>query len=172
MPAAGFTPQERASFAERLCPGGGFVDCFRAQYPEAVGYTYWSYRCHQRAGGVGVLGGGLLQGAVPGGGGLHLLLLKCGRWVQGGCWLGWGRGGFAIAVVPWARPCAPPPPTHTTTFRPRVPVLRFNARATNRGWRLDHFLVSKALHPRVHECYLLPTVLGSDHSPLGLVVKL
>lgn len=49
---------------------------------------------------------------------------------------------------------------------------RFNARANNKGWRLDHFLVSQALHPKVHECYHLPSVLGSDHCPLGLVLKL
>lgn len=48
----------------------------------------------------------------------------------------------------------------------------FNARANNRGWRLDHFLVSEALQPRVHDCYLLPQVLGSDHCPLGLVLRL
>lgn len=53
-----------------------------------------------------------------------------------------------------------------------APCRRFNARANNRGWRLDHFLVSQALHERVHECYLLPGVMGSDHCPLGLVLKL
>lgn len=56
--------------------------------------------------------------------------------------------------------------------RPCSSCRRFNARANNRGWRLDHFLVSQALHPRVHECYLLPQVMGSDHCPLGLVLKL
>jgi exonuclease III len=40
---AGFTPEERASFATNLV-GQGFVDCFRAQYPEAVAYSYWSFR--------------------------------------------------------------------------------------------------------------------------------
>lgn len=49
---------------------------------------------------------------------------------------------------------------------------RFNARANNKGWRLDHFLVSSALAPRVHDCYHLPHVMGSDHCPLGLVLKL
>lgn len=69
--AAGFTPEERASFAANLIEGVGLVDCFRAQHPDAVAYTYFSYR--------------------------------------------------------------------------------FNARASNRGWRLDHFLVSKELHPKVHD---------------------
>ncbi len=62
---------------------------------------------------------------------------------------------------------APQFPPATTT-----PCRRFNARANNRGWRLDHFLVSQALHERVHECYLLPQIMGSDHCPLGLVLKL
>ncbi|PRW45261.1 apurinic endonuclease-redox [Chlorella sorokiniana] len=92
LKSAGFTPEERASFADNLLAGCGLVDTFRAQHPEAVGYTYWSYR--------------------------------------------------------------------------------FNARANNRGWRLDHFLVSQALHERVHDCYLLPGVMGSDHCPLGLVLKM
>ena len=51
-------------------------------------------------------------------------------------------------------------------------LCRFNARANNKGWRLDHFLVSQALHGQLHECYHLPGVMGSDHCPLGLVVKL
>ena len=65
--------------------------------------------------------------------------------------------------------CRPYPPWKQHDF---APCRRFNARANNRGWRLDHFLVSQALHERVHECYLLPGVMGSDHCPLGLVLKL
>ena len=42
-PPAGFTPEERASFAANLV-GQGMVDCFRAQYPQHVAYTYWGYR--------------------------------------------------------------------------------------------------------------------------------
>jgi exonuclease III len=40
LKSAGFTPQERASFAGRLL-GGGFADAFRRQHPGVVGYTYW-----------------------------------------------------------------------------------------------------------------------------------
>lgn len=90
LKSAGFTPQERASFAANLL-GQGFVDCFRTQYPEAVAYTYWGYR--------------------------------------------------------------------------------FNARGNNKGWRLDHFLVSQQLHSSLHDCYHLPAIMGSDHCPLGLVLK-
>jgi exodeoxyribonuclease III len=90
LKSAGFTPEERASFAEHLL-GGGFADAFRRKYPGVVGYTYWGYR--------------------------------------------------------------------------------FNARANNKGWRLDYFLVSEALWGRVHDAYHLPEVLGSDHCPLGLWLK-
>lgn len=44
LACAGFTPEERASFADELVGGCGLVDCFRAQHPDAVAYTYWSYR--------------------------------------------------------------------------------------------------------------------------------
>lgn len=49
---------------------------------------------------------------------------------------------------------------------------RFNMRAKNAGWRLDYFLVSEATWNKVYECYHLPEVLGSDHCPLMLVLKL
>jgi len=52
-PTAGFTPEERASFADNLLGSCGLVDAFRAQYPEAVGYTYWSYRWVGRVRGRG-----------------------------------------------------------------------------------------------------------------------
>ena len=90
MKSAGFTPEERASYAENFL-GQGLVDAFRRKYPGVVGYTYWGYR--------------------------------------------------------------------------------FNMRAKNKGWRLDHFLVSESLWGQVHDCYHLPEVTGSDHCPLGLVLK-
>lgn len=44
-----FTPEERQSFAENYI-NKGFVDAFRRQYPDVVGYTYWSRRFpHLRA---------------------------------------------------------------------------------------------------------------------------
>ncbi|WIA12732.1 hypothetical protein OEZ85_006370 [Tetradesmus obliquus] len=48
---------------------------------------------------------------------------------------------------------------------------RFNARASNRGWRLDYFLVSSDLADKVHDSYILKEITGSDHVPLGLVLK-
>jgi exodeoxyribonuclease-3 len=40
------------------------------------------------------------------------------------------------------------------------------ARARNIGWRLDYFLISRALRPRLKKAYILPKVLGSDHCPV------
>ena len=40
------------------------------------------------------------------------------------------------------------------------------------GWRLDYFLVSESIAEKVHDSYILPDISASDHSPLGLVLKL
>lgn len=45
------------------------------------------------------------------------------------------------------------------------------ARAKNVGWRIDYFLVSKGFEENISESYILPEVLGSDHCPIGLVLK-
>jgi exodeoxyribonuclease-3 len=44
----------------------------------------------------------------------------------------------------------------------------FNARARNVGWRIDYFLVSKALLPQVKQAMIYNEYLGSDHCPVGL----
>lgn len=89
--SAGFTKEERESFETNFL-SKGFVDTFRKQHPDVVGYSYWGYR--------------------------------------------------------------------------------HNARKTNKGWRLDYFLVSESIAERVHDSYILPDISASDHSPLGLVLKL
>ncbi|KAL2535022.1 DNA-(apurinic or apyrimidinic site) lyase [Abeliophyllum distichum] len=89
--SAGFTDEERQSFQTNFLDKG-FVDTFRKQHPDVVGYTYWGYR--------------------------------------------------------------------------------HNGRKTNKGWRLDYFLVSESIANMVHDSYILPDVTGSDHSPVGLVLKL
>ncbi|KAK4766448.1 hypothetical protein SAY87_008090 [Trapa incisa] len=89
--SAGFTIEERQSFEANFL-SKGFVDTFRMQHPNAVGYTYWGYR----------------------------------------------HGG----------------------------------RKTNKGWRLDYFLVSESIADDVHDSYILPHVTGSDHCPIGLILKL
>uniref|UniRef100_A0A2P2IKQ4 DNA-(apurinic or apyrimidinic site) endonuclease n=2 Tax=Rhizophora mucronata TaxID=61149 RepID=A0A2P2IKQ4_RHIMU len=89
--SAGFTAEERESFATNFL-SRGFVDTFRRQHPNVVGYTYWGYR----------------------------------------------HGG----------------------------------RKTNKGWRLDYFLVSESMADDVHDSYIIPDVFGSDHCPVGLILKL
>ncbi|XAR68463.1 DNA-(apurinic or apyrimidinic site) lyase [Bertholletia excelsa] len=89
--SAGFTDEERQSFEINFL-SKGFVDTFREQHPDVVGYTYWGYR----------------------------------------------HGG----------------------------------RKTNKGWRLDYFLVSQSIADKVHDSYILPDVTGSDHSPIGLILRI
>jgi exodeoxyribonuclease-3 len=48
---------------------------------------------------------------------------------------------------------------------------RFNARANNTGWRIDYFLVSERLIPKIEDSIIYPEVLGSDHCPIGLLVS-
>lgn len=50
-------------------------------------------------------------------------------------------------------------------------TYRFGARSRNVGWRIDYFCVSKDLKPILENATIHPDVLGSDHCPVGLVVK-
>lgn len=45
------------------------------------------------------------------------------------------------------------------------------ARARNIGWRLDYFLVSAALRPRLQQAFIRPEITGSDHCPVGIKLK-
>uniref|UniRef100_A0A5B6YGX7 DNA-(apurinic or apyrimidinic site) endonuclease n=1 Tax=Davidia involucrata TaxID=16924 RepID=A0A5B6YGX7_DAVIN len=49
---------------------------------------------------------------------------------------------------------------------------RHGGRKTNKGWRLDYFLVSESIADKVHDSYILPDVSGSDHCPVGLILML
>ena len=42
------------------------------------------------------------------------------------------------------------------------------AREKNVGWRIDYFVVSDRLMPRVKESFILNDVMGSDHCPVGI----
>jgi exodeoxyribonuclease-3 len=46
-----------------------------------------------------------------------------------------------------------------------------NARPRNIGWRIDYFLVSAELVPRVKSARILPHVPGSDHCPVVLELR-
>ena len=69
----------------------------------------------------------------------------------------------------------------TDTFRSLYPdttgayswwSYRFNARQNNAGWRIDYFLVSDRLAPRIQKAEILPDILGSDHCPVTLEISL
>jgi hypothetical protein len=46
------------------------------------------------------------------------------------------------------------------------------ARARNVGWRIDYFLISAALRPRLKRAFIQPSVPGSDHCPVGIEIAL
>jgi exodeoxyribonuclease III len=46
-----------------------------------------------------------------------------------------------------------------------------NARARNIGWRIDYFLVSSILRPKLKRAWILPDVTGSDHCPVAIEMK-
>ena len=48
---------------------------------------------------------------------------------------------------------------------------RFRAREKNTGWRIDYFLVSERLKPRLVEANILNEIMGSDHCPVELILK-
>ena len=65
----------------------------------------------------------------------------------------------------------------TDTFRALYPdktgaytwwSYRFNARKNNAGWRIDYFIVSQRLLPRVKDQIIHADVTGSDHCPVEL----
>lgn len=47
---------------------------------------------------------------------------------------------------------------------------RTKARERNAGWRIDYFLVSERLMPRVNASHIYPEILGSDHCPVGILL--
>jgi exodeoxyribonuclease-3 len=45
-----------------------------------------------------------------------------------------------------------------------------NCRARNIGWRVDYFVASAALQPKLKRAWISPEVMGSDHCPVGLEI--
>lgn len=45
------------------------------------------------------------------------------------------------------------------------------ARGRNIGWRLDYFLLSAPLRPRLKSAFIRTGVMGSDHCPVGIELK-
>ena len=48
---------------------------------------------------------------------------------------------------------------------------RFSARAKNAGWRIDNFLTSASLKDRLEDAMIYSEVMGSDHCPVGLIIR-
>ena len=48
---------------------------------------------------------------------------------------------------------------------------RSAARERNAGWRIDYFLVSTRLMPQVENAMIHPEIEGSDHCPVGLLLR-
>jgi exodeoxyribonuclease-3 len=49
---------------------------------------------------------------------------------------------------------------------------RFNARNKNIGWRIDYFIIDENSKSRVHDAAILADVLGSDHCPVQMELKM
>lgn len=47
----------------------------------------------------------------------------------------------------------------------------FHARQKNIGWRIDYFCISATLKSRLKDAFILPHIMGSDHCPIGIVLK-
>ncbi|MDH6363294.1 exodeoxyribonuclease-3 [Enterococcus sp. PF1-24] len=47
---------------------------------------------------------------------------------------------------------------------------RFNARKNNAGWRIDYFLVSDDLQPKLTDAKIHTEILGSDHCPVEVTL--
>lgn len=45
------------------------------------------------------------------------------------------------------------------------------ARERNVGWRLDYFVVSNSLLGNIEEAKIYDDIMGSDHCPVGLIIK-
>ena len=47
----------------------------------------------------------------------------------------------------------------------------FHAREKNAGWRIDYFVVSERVLPKVKDSFILGDVMGSDHCPVGMEIE-
>ena len=45
------------------------------------------------------------------------------------------------------------------------------ARKRNVGWRIDYFLISASLRPKLKNAFIRPEIMGSDHCPVGIELK-
>ena len=48
----------------------------------------------------------------------------------------------------------------------------FVSRRKNIGWRIDYFCISQVLRNKLNLAFILPEILGSDHCPVGIELKI
>lgn len=49
---------------------------------------------------------------------------------------------------------------------------RANARANNKGWRIDYAMVSEPLTKHIERAFILPQAVHSDHCPVGVTLNI
>jgi exodeoxyribonuclease-3 len=49
--------------------------------------------------------------------------------------------------------------------------MKSRARERNVGWRIDYFFVTADLLPSLTQAFIMPEVMGSDHCPIGIVLR-
>ena len=54
-----------------------------------------------------------------------------------------------------------------TYWNQRVPSMR----KTNRGYRLDYFLINSSFRNCIKDCNIHPDILGSDHCPTSITLN-
>ena len=50
--------------------------------------------------------------------------------------------------------------------------LKSGARARNVGWRLDYFFITENLLDSLSSAFIMSDVMGSDHCPVGIILKI
>ncbi|HBC32067.1 MAG TPA: exodeoxyribonuclease III, partial [Clostridiales bacterium] len=45
------------------------------------------------------------------------------------------------------------------------------ARERNIGWRIDYFITSSSFEKSLLDAVIYPEIYGSDHCPIGLIIK-
>jgi len=50
--------------------------------------------------------------------------------------------------------------------------MKTRARDRNVGWRIDYFFANKEILPKIKKAFIMPDVMGSDHCPVGIEIKI
>lgn len=51
-------------------------------------------------------------------------------------------------------------------------VIYGKSKGKNIGWRIDYFIVSKSIENKIEDSIIYSEVMGSDHCPVGLKIKI